>query len=67
MNTNCLEGMRCPGCRSEGPFQIQTVCFATVCDDGIEETVNHSWDGDDYCYCLSCEYQGDVDDFRMEG
>ena len=33
-NTNALAGMRCPNCKSTGPFEINaTACF-TVYDDG---------------------------------
>lgn len=66
MNTNCLEGMVCPQCESEGPFNIQVSAIATVYDDGIEDSVNYEWEDESPCTCLSCKHDGTVADFMIK-
>lgn len=34
MNSNVLEGMACPSCGSEGPFQIAFAGLGSFSDDG---------------------------------
>lgn len=34
-NTNCLAGMKCPRCNSEGPFKIAVSIMAMVHDSGV--------------------------------
>lgn len=63
-NSNVLDGLKCPECGSLGPYSILASCFATVTDDGIEETKEFSWQESAYCRCHSCDYQGTVDDFN---
>lgn len=65
-NENCLEGMACPKCQSEGPFHIQVTAMARVSDDGIEETNNPEWDDASFCMCHDCEHTGDVSDFTAK-
>lgn len=38
-NSNCLEGVECPHCGSQGPFRVPVEVRgdAVVSDDGIEE------------------------------
>jgi DNA-directed RNA polymerase subunit RPC12/RpoP len=38
-NSNCLEGIECPHCGSQGPFRVpvRVVGDAIVSDDGIED------------------------------
>jgi len=63
MNDNCLEGMKCPNCGSEGPFRINgTACFI-VHDDGTDEYNEVEWQDNDFCGCVNCNYDGKVIDF----
>lgn len=66
-NDNCLQGMRCPKCKSLGPFHILTFAMARVFDDGIESTGAHEWDEASFCACEECGHSGDVHDFSEEG
>lgn len=67
MNTNVLDGMRCPmtECRSDGPFVIHAECAAHVHDDGIEHSESYSWEPDKGCQCCDCNYIGIVRDFMI--
>lgn len=62
-NRNCLAGMRCPECGSEGTFYITATCSAEVSDDGIEETTDFSWEDDSPCVCRECGHCGTVGTF----
>ena len=62
-NTNCLEGMKCPKCRSEGPFRIVTKCWSVVSDDGVEECYDHDWDVNAPCLCANCFLDATVRQF----
>jgi len=63
-NENCLDGMVCHVCKSNGPFRIVTLCWAEVHDDGISETQEHEWDDKSCCVCVDCKFTGKVKDFR---
>jgi hypothetical protein len=56
-NDNCLAGMRCPKCKSYGPFGIGITAWATVSDDGFDSVENGDWDQDSPCLCVNCQYQ----------
>lgn len=62
-NTNCLQGIQCPSCQSDGPFSIVVSAWAKVSDDGIEETTEHEWGKGSTIICLGCNKQGTVLDF----
>lgn len=65
-NTNCLEGLKCPGCGSLGPFDIVLgSARAIVHDDGIEETAEHDWNSNSPIRCRRCDDGWcEVGDFR---
>lgn len=65
-NKNCLAGMACPHCKSQGPFSIQVHCIAQVRDDGIEITSEHTWDDSSFVSCDNCYGCGDVHDFTVK-
>jgi len=57
-NDNCLEGIECPHCQSQGPFRAPVIVYgdAVVSDDGIEE-LNRSESEFNYeidWRCLGC-------------
>ena len=64
MNTNCLEGLRCPRCGALEPFVISARCFVTVYDDGTDNAVDFEWTLNDWISCSTCSRQGMVGDFR---
>ena len=64
-NTNVLEGMACPKCGSEGPFNILITALATVYDDGTDEQFDTEWDEDSRCDCIACGYSGKVWNFEV--
>lgn len=65
-NDNCLAGMRCPKCRSLGPFDILSKVWARVHDDGIEDYEGCEWDGPSKCFCLECHHDATVADFTVK-
>jgi hypothetical protein len=65
-NTNCLEGMACPECKSLGPFKIAVTSMATVTDDGTDEFEDIEWDDGSYCRCIECENDGIVENFKTK-
>ena len=67
MNTNCLAGMKCPECGSEGPFRIDVLTTVTMYDDGWSENVSDTiWEDDSGCSCDACDYGGEVCDFKVD-
>ena len=64
MNTNCLTGIKCPQCSSEGPFIIEVTQQVLMHDEGAEDVqgVIH-WDGDSYMRCDSCGYDNPAASF----
>jgi len=65
-NENCLEGMVCPSCGSEGPFAIYAESWFLVYDDGIEEYEDIEWGPSSPCICQECGYDGVVRQFDPE-
>jgi len=68
MNTNCLQGLRCPNaqCQSEGPFRIVAESTFEVHDDGTEHIGDVEWTDDSYCQCVMCSHHGAVSDFSLK-
>jgi hypothetical protein len=66
-NTNCLEGMQCPECSSEGPFKISATSLFTVYDDGTDDHEDVDWYEDSYCQCGECDHSGTLKDFTLNG
>ena len=64
MNSNCLEGIACPQCESEGPFDITATTVATMYDDGCEQTTDIEWEDTSSCVCRSCKHAATVAAFR---
>ena len=64
MNTNCLEGFKCPECGSYEPFMIALNTVGKVFDDGVAETFDNEWDNASWCQCCGCDHYGTVADFR---
>ena len=62
-NTNCLEGMRCPKCGSEGPFDIEASAVFRVYDSGTDEFFDVSWEKTSPCVCIDCGHEALVCDF----
>jgi hypothetical protein len=65
MNTNCLEGMQCPNCESEGPFNIEVGGWAKVTDMGTDELYDIDWDMESGCHCPQCFHEGTVESFTI--
>ena len=63
-NVNCLEGIACPECESEGPFGIACDIVMEISDDGTESPIGDiTWEDDSYCECRACMHKGTVKDF----
>ena len=66
-NTNCLAGIRCPSCGSEGPFIVEVTVQVVMSDEGSEygEGDLH-WDEESYMRCVECDADGTAADFSGE-
>ena len=64
VNTNNLEGMRCPRCGSYGPVKIQATCVVEVEDDGTGDSTEFEWEDTSYCECMACTFNATVGDFK---
>jgi hypothetical protein len=65
MNTNCLEGMKCPNCGSEGPFTVAVTGWTKVSDDGTDHVEDVEWEDDAKTYCTQCPREGTWESFRI--
>lgn len=63
-NENCLEGLSCPQCGSDGPFVIRAFCDVLVDDEGTEDTLNFDWDDSSAATCKACYFDGHLRDYR---
>jgi ribosomal protein L37E len=63
-NDNCLEGMKCPRCGSEEPFNISAKACFKVFDDGTDSFGAVDWDDDSVCECVNCNLRGFVCEFK---
>ena len=59
-NENCLEGWKCPECRSDGPFQIAATCWVTMYDDGADDSHDFEYDDSNTAICVGCSLAGTV-------
>ena len=66
-NTNCLQGMKCPKCDSEGPFEIEISSIFLVSDEGVGEQLgDNEWTLQSYCGCRDCPHFGTVGSFKIK-
>lgn len=66
-NINCLAGMRCPKCKSRGPFAIAATAIFTMTDEGTDSFGDIEYDDGSYCQCTECDHDGIIDEFRQDG
>lgn len=64
MNTNCLEGFKCPKCGHEDRFDIESTSIFTMTDDGEDSHFDVEWEDHSYCKCGSCDFASTVSHFR---
>jgi len=65
-NENCLKGISCPKCESEGPFNIRVSTMICVHDDGTDnEYRDLDWGDDSEIICRDCGHRGTVEEFRL--
>jgi len=62
-NTNCLNGMRCPKCKSFEPFKIEVKTTMKVFDDATDDHSDTEWNAASYCECCECGFFATVADF----
>jgi hypothetical protein len=65
-NVNILEGVRCPQCKSDGPFKIEATSLFTIYDDGAGDHEDVTWQDDSPCQCDNCDHSGTVKDYTLE-
>ena len=64
-NENCLEGIQCPHCGSDEPFEILVTAFMRVTDEGTDDYHDVDWDDSSRIQCLECRREGCVRDFKI--
>ena len=66
-NTNCLQGMRCPKCGSEGPVSVEISAVVLMHDDGFDNSTisDTAWELDSFCQCGQCGFTADVLAFKL--
>lgn len=66
-NNQFLAGLACPECGSFGPFYIDTLAVALICDSGVVSIDGQDdWNYDSNCRCPKCENEGEVKEFYRE-
>lgn len=65
-NENCLAGIRCLNCGSEGPFKIHCMSWFEVHDDGTEGHEEVEWHDGSSCLCIMCSCLSTVGENRVE-
>jgi phage FluMu protein Com len=66
-NTDCLEGIRCPGCKQEDELMIELLVSVRITDDGTEDQGgDYEWDDNSPCSCPKCKFLGTIKDFQVE-
>lgn len=64
-NTNVLQGMKCPGCGAEGPFDIEGISiFKEVTDEGTAEYGDVRFPSLAYIVCCACRRDGTYAEFQ---
>ena len=64
MNTNCLEGYRCPKCKQERKLLVWVVACAGLTDDGTDvydsevRDTHVDWDDKSDAECPECGWTG---------
>lgn len=64
-NTNCLDGLRCPKCPTDGPLRIHGNAEFIMHDNGHDAVQNITWEDSNFCACDLCGFEGVVSDFRL--
>jgi hypothetical protein len=65
MNTNCLEGIKCPDCGNDGPFTVSVRGWAVLTDDGLQSVQDADWEDDSMTYCARCSKEGPWESFKI--
>lgn len=65
MNTNCLAGMQCPNCKSNGPFIVEVTTTVLLHDDGTEDYGDKHWNESSYMSCPECDHEGQAGEFYL--
>jgi hypothetical protein len=63
MNTNCLEGIKCPDCGNEESFMVTVTGITKVTDDGTDHVTDLEWAEDAPTICNQCQRTGKWNDF----
>jgi hypothetical protein len=73
MNTNCLEGKRCPNCKQEDEILILTPMWVSLRDDGTDPFADSlknkgdvEYDENTLAGCPECHFLGTIKDFNIK-
>ena len=66
-NSNCLQGLECPKCKSQAPLVIAVQTSFRFTDNGEDDRVSDlEWDDKSYCECCKCGFNAKVGDFKIK-
>lgn len=63
MNTNTLQGFRCPNCGQDERFNVAAIAVVTLIDNGIEDQSDTEWDDESEGTCPDCGHSARAGDF----
>ena len=63
-NDNYLAGVKCPKCKSSGPFTLRIKCLTIATDDGLGDITDIDWNDESYCFCADCGYSAKFGAFK---
>ncbi len=64
MNTNCLAGIKCPSCGSEGPVEVEATSWFTLEDDGTDDFGDVIYDERSPMRCSACGHLATTAEFQ---
>lgn len=62
-NDNCLNGLRCPKCKTREPLEIYAECRVVMYDDGSDTASEFEWDENSHINCPHCGHGGKASEF----
>jgi rubredoxin len=74
MRENCLTDIACPKCGQRDEFVVQAAIHVGLKDEGTDaysDSTKHfgdtEYDGTAHCVCPDCNFDGQLQDFTIEG
>ena len=56
--------VKCPKCKSSGPFNIEVKGWATISDGEVDVATELGWNNESRCLCIDCGYSAKLKAFE---